>query len=154
MNIFATYQCPVKSARFLDTKRVNKMILESAQMLSTAINECGGQAPYKSTHRNHPSNIWARETVGNYLWLLDHMEALAQEYYRRRGKWHKSYREYFQDFLANAVLLPQGAMTDFANCARNKQQGVDYTDVKDVHKAYRLYLRERWSKDKLKPVWG
>lgn len=153
MNIFACYSCPVKSAKYLDTKRVNKMILESAQMLSTAISECGGDAPYKPTHKNHPSSVWARETVGNYLWLLDHMEALAQEYYRRRGKWHKSYAEHFNTFMANSVLLPQGQMTDFANCARNKSQGVDYTNIDDVHKAYRLYLRDRWSKDKLKPVW-
>ena len=37
MNIFALDQCPMQSALWLDDIRKNKMILESAQMLSTAV---------------------------------------------------------------------------------------------------------------------
>ena len=34
MNIFALDKCPMQSAQWLDDIRKNKMILESAQMLS------------------------------------------------------------------------------------------------------------------------
>ena len=37
MNIFATSSCPRESARAIDKMRVNKMHLESCQMLSTAV---------------------------------------------------------------------------------------------------------------------
>lgn len=51
MNIFATDPCPIKSAQFLDDKRVIKMILESAQMLCTALHQLGydKEIPYKQT---------------------------------------------------------------------------------------------------------
>lgn len=37
MNIFVTSPCPIESAQYLDNSRVNKMILESCQMLFTAL---------------------------------------------------------------------------------------------------------------------
>jgi hypothetical protein len=37
MNIFVTSDCPKLSAQALDNKRVVKMVLETAQLLSTAI---------------------------------------------------------------------------------------------------------------------
>jgi hypothetical protein len=67
------------------------MILESAQLLCTAhVVSDGDKAdvPYKVTHKNHPSAIWARESVSNYVWLYDHMIALGEEYTRRYGKKH------------------------------------------------------------------
>jgi regulator of replication initiation timing len=89
MNIFVVHNHPRKAARMLCDKHVVKMALESAQMLCTAINESGGQAPYKSTHKNHPCNVWARETLGNFLWLYDHGLMLCDEYYSRFKKKHK-----------------------------------------------------------------
>lgn len=59
-------------------------------MLSTVINELGGQGPYKPTHVNHPCSVWARESLGNFLWLYDHGLSLAREYTRRYKKVHKS----------------------------------------------------------------
>jgi hypothetical protein len=86
MNIFVVDKHPQTAARMLCDEHVVKMALESAQMLCTAINESGGQAPYKSTHKNHPCNIWARETLGNWLWLYDHGMALCDEYLLRFQK--------------------------------------------------------------------
>jgi hypothetical protein len=77
MNIFATYSNAHDSAFALDDKRAIKMILESAQLMSTAIHLCGGKAPYKATHPNHPVSIWARQTNTNYWWLLEHYQALC-----------------------------------------------------------------------------
>jgi hypothetical protein len=72
-------------------KHVVKMILESAQLLCTAHIISDGEnanVPYKATHKNHPSAIWARESISNYVWLYDHMMALGEEYTRRYGKKH------------------------------------------------------------------
>ena len=43
MNIFALSRCPMQSAWWLDDIRKNKMILESAQMLSTAVRLLSGK---------------------------------------------------------------------------------------------------------------
>jgi hypothetical protein len=90
MNIFVLDRSPGTAARMQCDRHVVKMTLESAQMLATAVNELGGQTPYKSAHLNHPCSVWARETLGNFIWLYDHGMALAKEYTRRYGKVHKS----------------------------------------------------------------
>jgi hypothetical protein len=91
MNIFYLSEDPVKAASFFYNRHVVKMILESAQLLCTAHLISDGpdaNVPYKATHKNHPSAIWARESVSNYIWLYDHMIALGNEYTRRYGKKH------------------------------------------------------------------
>jgi hypothetical protein len=152
MNIFVTSACPKKSAAALDDKRVVKMVLESAQMLSTAINEHGGVAPYKSTHKNHPANVWARTTRSNYMWLYAHFKALCEEYTNRYGKVHKC-ESYVMDFKRLAIHIPEGTITMFANCAANASIGISYKDDTDVFQAYRKYLSARWQTDKRKPTW-
>ena len=59
MNIFYLDKDPQQAAKYHCDKHVVKMILESAQMLCTVVNEIsGGQVtPYKSTHKNHPCKI-------------------------------------------------------------------------------------------------
>jgi hypothetical protein len=91
MNIFYLDQDPVKAATKLYNKHVVKMVLESAQLLCTAhllLDGDEANVPYKSTHKNHPSAIWARESASNYAWLYDHMMAIGKEYTRRYGKNH------------------------------------------------------------------
>ena len=155
MNIFVTSECPIQSAKYLDTKRVNKMILESAQMLSTAMREHGyeGNNVYKSTHKNHPSNIWTRTTRSNYMWLYEHYRALALEYYQRRGHWHKSWQVLNESLLEGAKLIPQGKLTPFANCAANKDKGVSYKHIENTVLAYQMYLGDRWDTDTREPTW-
>ena len=91
MNIFYLSTDPEKAAKYMYNKHVVKMILESAQLLCTAHVISDGEnadVPYKVTHKNHPSAIWARESTSNYKWLYDHMIALGEEYTRRYGKKH------------------------------------------------------------------
>ena len=91
MNIFYLSTDPEKAAQMMYNKHVVKMILESAQLLCTAHVISDGEntnVPYKVTHKNHPSAIWARESTSNYKWLYDHMIALGEEYTRRYGKKH------------------------------------------------------------------
>lgn len=66
MNIFFLYYNPVQAARAHCDVHCHKMILESAQMLSTATRELFGNHPklYKSTHINHPcTQLLARDDI-------------------------------------------------------------------------------------------
>jgi hypothetical protein len=155
LNIFVTNVCPKKCAEFLDSARLRKMCLESAQLLSTALRLCGytGSDVYKITHVNHPSNCWTRKTQGNYKWLLAHFKALCEEYTRRTGKVHAS-SKLLPIFESNVHLLPAGEQTPFSNNARNLTKGVDFTHEPNVHIAYQLYLGSRWETDKREPTWS
>ena len=91
MNIFYLHKDPAKAASFFYNRHVVKMILESAQLLCTAhvmLDGDDANVPYKVTHKNHPSAVWARESADNYSWLYFHMLALGEEYTRRYGKKH------------------------------------------------------------------
>jgi hypothetical protein len=114
MNIFYIHTDPVIAAQAMTDKHVVKMILESAQLLSTAHRALDGQefiqlsksgarlrkwnhpdahmdaTLYKSTHLNHPSGIWVRQSADNYMWLYNHFIALSEEYYQRYNKRHAS----------------------------------------------------------------
>ena len=71
-------------------RHVVKMILETAQILCTVLNELGYSTPYKSTHKNHPSVMWAKKSKNNFLWLKELGLELGKEYTYRYGKIHKS----------------------------------------------------------------
>lgn len=113
INIFYLSEDPRQAAKWMVDKHVIKMILETAQILSTAHrvldgkevvgkNEKGRKTThwvledsredilYKCTHKNHPSSVWARQSVENYNWLVDHLFSLGDEYYHRYGKRHAS----------------------------------------------------------------
>jgi hypothetical protein len=61
MNIFVTSTCPKISAQALDNKRVVKMVLETAQLLSTPIfinnSDIKYDNIYKPTHVKHLCTI-------------------------------------------------------------------------------------------------
>lgn len=100
MNIFILDENPYLAAQWQHDRHVVKMILESAQMLSTAVRL--GRAPinvaqdvvdscYKVTHQNHPCNLWLRSNAANFAWLTCHLDGLMSEYHRRFGKIHATY---------------------------------------------------------------
>ena len=96
MNIFFLDESPRLAARMQVDKHVVKMILESAQLLSTNIRIVHGDeigdllGLYKKTHVNHPCTIWVRCDQANYNWLFEHFESLCDEYTYRFEKIHKS----------------------------------------------------------------
>lgn len=145
MNIFVTDPDPINSAFVLDDKRVIKMALESAQLMSTAINLCGGNSPYKTTHQNHPCAIWTRQTSSNYWWLFEHYKALCQAYYDRFGKRHKTL-DYICEWENGVYLIPKNELTPFQNCT-------EFKDISNVHEAYRVQMCKKWKTDKRIPKW-
>lgn len=93
MNIFYLDHDPCAIPPMMVDRHITKMILESAQMLSTShrvIDNVDNDVLYKATHVNHPSNKWIRESKSNYNWLYNHFCYLGMEYKFRYGKVHKS----------------------------------------------------------------
>ena len=82
MNIFFLDTDPVLAAQYHADKHVVKMILESAQLLCTAVNELAHKqvTPYKSTHINHPCSIWVRENYCNWSYVFELMLELEKEW--------------------------------------------------------------------------
>lgn len=132
MNIFALSKDPKKAAQYHCDKHVVKMILETAQLLCTVHWETGGEAPYRSTHRNHPCSKWARMSMGNYRWLCELGIELCYEYTHRYGKIHKS-QEIIEWCFSHRPNVPNGEMTDFV------QTMPDYCKHEDSVQAYRTY---------------
>ena len=109
MNIFYVHKDPVIAATMLIDKHVVKMIVESAQMLSTAHRMIDGtqyngktktgrnikrwrhpnsnmdNVLYKACHTGHPSTLWVMENAYNYQWLYKHMIALNDQFKLRYG---------------------------------------------------------------------
>ena len=108
MNIFYLDKCPKKAARLQYNKHVVKMILESAQMLSTAHHVYGNpnDVPYKPAHLNHPSTIWVRENSLHYDWLYEHFVALQGEYYKRYKKTHLSFTKCYEPLMNHPENIP------------------------------------------------
>lgn len=119
MNIFVLDSDPVLAAQQQCDKHVIKMIVESAQMLSTAhrlldgkvsivqrLNGTTGKSRkaklwhlsdasldselYAAVHTGHPCTVWTMESLANYLWHYQHFCALCDEYTLRYGKKHST----------------------------------------------------------------
>lgn len=69
MNIFYLSSDPELAAQYHCDKHIVSQIKETAQMLSTCHRFMGYNEGYKSTHVNHPCNLWLRESYANYRWL-------------------------------------------------------------------------------------
>jgi hypothetical protein len=158
MNIFVLDRDPRLAARAHCDTHVVKMVLETAQLLSTAhahFGEAaydkasgewrvGGRRVYCPTHMGHPCAVWVRETPGNYRWAYKLLEHLLNEYQRRYGdaakKRHKTWevfpalREPPRRLSASFADRPD-AMTPFALAMPEQHRGDDPVA------SYRAYYR-------------
>ena len=171
MNIFILDNDPIQAAQLQCDKHVVKMIVESAQTLSTVHRMVDGimeRRPsksgsmlqyfkldddredilYKACHYNHPSTVWTRECCKNYDWHYRHFVALCEEYTYRYGKTHAT------DLKLRSIL-------------RNPPHGITRTDNKtpfklamssnpecifeDAVKSYRAFYRTK--QERFKMVW-
>lgn len=97
MNIFVLDTDPKAAALAHCDKHVVKMILETAQILSTVWHSLPTGAhyaipaeAYRPTHRHHPCVLWAARSSENYEWLCQLGEALVEEFEHRYGHTHKT----------------------------------------------------------------
>jgi hypothetical protein len=124
VNIFYIHEEPKICAEMHVDKHCTKIVIEYAQLMSTAHRLLDG-TPYldktangrsikrwrlegenetimmKASHINHPSAIWARATRENYIWLHQLWHYLCKEYTYRYGKVHAVEKR-----MSNALYLP------------------------------------------------
>jgi hypothetical protein len=79
MNIFVLDSNFKKCDQFHCDKKVVKMILEYAQILSTVLRLNGIDYGYKKTHANHPCTLWIGKSLCNWKWLRELAKALNTE---------------------------------------------------------------------------
>ena len=157
MNIFVLHRDPVVAAQMQCDRHVVKMVMESAQMLCTAVNVLGGETPYKTAHVNHPCSVWARQSLGNFIWLYDHGMALAKEYTHRYGKVHKS-QDVIQHCLKqwaqnDTVQLNDPRTTPHPLCMPDEYKT---TDVVESYRSFYIGDKSRfaqWNKTRPAPQW-
>lgn len=146
MNIFYLHDDARTSAKAMTNKHVVKMILESAQLLSTAHHVLDKDNMivkkdfiYKPTHINHPSAIWVRESIANYLWLRNHLLALLDEYALRFNKQRHDHKTYnvFMNLFYPPLNIPHNNFkkTPMRIAITNKAHVVD----NDAIASYRNY---------------
>ncbi len=132
MNIFILSWIIENCVKYHCDKHVVKMILETAQLLSTChhvVNSVQAQVwthdnlIYRKTHQNHPCSIWLRECRENYIWLCHLGIALCNEYayrYDKKSEDHKCYSKlmflitHVPDLPSNngSITVPKMAMPD------------------------------------------
>lgn len=156
MNVFAVSKHPRKCARALDDLRLNKMMLETAQILCTVINiqERAGVTPYRSSHVGNAIIKWAQSDPQNWSWLWNLGDQYGEEITHRTGKSHASHRVIRGLVRRWPWLKPMpDKPIEFINRARHQGLDLDFTDMDNVHKAYRAYLNARWDLAERKPKW-
>jgi hypothetical protein len=144
MNIFYLDESPVRAAKLQCDQHVVKMILESAQLLSTAHHELDGTSPaYKPTHKNHPSAIWARSGRRQYRWLYDHMMALGDEYTRRYGKVHLTIQKHSETLREPPKAMP--LLTDWSEPPQCMPDECKRDSAVEGYFTYYKYKANQWS---------
>jgi hypothetical protein len=138
MNIFVLDECACEAARLQCDKHVPKMVVESAQMLSTVHRMLDGTETripsksgkrmvkawimddpdddallYKAVHMNHPCTVWSRVNRDNYQWHWLHFKALCDEFTYRYGKVHASETRLLNRLKKYPKNLPHGKRTSW-----------------------------------------
>tara|TARA_A100001391_G_scaffold203000_1_gene194149 strand:+ start:613 stop:1218 length:606 start_codon:yes stop_codon:yes gene_type:complete len=123
MNIFVLDLDPVKAAQAMDCVRVPKMVVESAQMMASALRRHGATdeqmpltksgRPYRGGYARHPCSIFVGDSRANFEWLSAHAIGLCFEYSFRFGKKHAC-EEPIKKMAFMANMIPEGELTPFA----------------------------------------
>lgn len=178
MNLFVLDKHPVVAAQLQCNRHIVKMVVESAQMLSTAHrmldgNETRGpsksgktnskkwihpdsnldQILYKAVHIHHPCTVWTMETNSNYNWHWVHFAALCDEFTYRYGKVHST------DALLREVLkspprnIPVGPLTSQPLAMKSNPECMNPNDVVGSYRAFYQTKQERFKMEwKHRPI--
>lgn len=154
MNIFATDEDPAEAASHLDDVRLRKMLIETCQMLATALRNkynIDAKGLYKAAYVNHPCTKWVMQSDANYCWLYEYMMGLAVEHRHRFGP-KKAHAALLQVKLiihytpVSVWMSNFTSHTPFVNCSG--------FDSGDVNQDYRECLNNKWHNDIRRPKWA
>lgn len=177
MNIFVLDNDAETAASYMCDKHVVKMIVETAQMLSTAHRYLDG-AEYidktttgrkikrylhpvpnmehslcKAVMINHPCTKWTMETDSNYYWLLRHGFELLRQYSLRYGNKEHSMDDLYFDFLISPPKnIRTGSRTAFAQAMPDQYKSADAVEA---YRNYYIGEKARFAqwKNKNIPAW-
>mgnify|MGYP003347642371 CR=1 FL=1 len=179
MNVFYLHSDPKVCAEWAVDSHCVKMILESAQLLSTAHRLLDGveytdktktgrnvkrwrlddwREPklYSATHINHPCAVWVRTNQNNYAWAWQYLKEHCDEYTHRYGKIHKVEYSGLLKLLDN---IPDNIpLTDFRSIPPSAMDA-KYIISGDARVNYRNYYKigkahlHKWKAPALPPAW-
>jgi len=165
MNLFILSLIQREIAQYMMDKHVSKILLEAVQMLCSAkrildpddeINE----RIYKLAHKNHPVTIWCRKSKANFLWTLELVEELHNEWRFRYGhpdtKFHKSYLMslILKENMPNDDKFEETGLTPFALA-----MPVEFKTEDPIESYRNYYMSEEkqkiasWKKNRSMPDW-
>ena len=154
MNIFVLDRDPFEAAKMHCDQHVTKMILETAQLLSTEARRLGitDDRLYKSTHVNHPCSVWLRDKPIHVDWLWRLTCSLGQQHEIRFGTVHKSCcvalvatSSIYKATGYRPVPLEQILELDHALAMPDEFKD---SDPVDAYRAYYRYKHQQWTIDK------
>lgn len=181
MNIFVLDKNPIRAAKYHCNSHVIKLIIEGAQMLSTAhwVTQLGlrgrqrsdfkrvrdmqewlfqnvprgDQPPYKMSHINHPCTLWTLKSTLNYQWLSDLSLALCSEYTERYGKVHKT-QEVLEWLDRRVPQIPDVGLTPHPQCVPDdcKVPGDPVAAYRDYYNRYKNHFA-KWEPRARRPQW-
>ena len=148
MNIFYLDPRPDTAAEMHCDKHCVKMILEYAQMLSTAHRVLDGDDVhpdlYKIAHKNHPSTIWTRYSSQHYDCLFRLFRMVSAEYTLRYSngefKVHKSWDKLGKILEVAPKNIEDNGWPDPPQCMPDPCK---HSDTVDAYRNY--YLVEKAS---------
>lgn len=175
MNIFYLDPNPKTCAEMHLDKHVVKMIIEYAQLMSTAHRVIDGEeyldktannrnikrwrlhdnrevTLMKASHINHPSGVWCRDNTENYMWLYAMWYYLLKEYTHRYGKIHACAR--LENFLAIAPFKMKNGKFFAPTPAMPDECKIPGDSLNSYHKYYveRKNHFAKWTKRQI-PNW-
>lgn len=163
MNIFILNNDARLAAKDVIDKHAIKMPLESLQMMSTIADFLGLNSPYNPVMLNHPCTIWGRKSKQNFAWLLNHANALCQEYsLRYNNRTHRCQTIINRNYeVWNKVmqLLPDIGLTPFAIAISQDSKCRQLENFEELHavdkyREYYMYDKSRIASWKTKqPLW-
>lgn len=156
MNVFYLNEDPKVCAEEHCDKHVVKMVIEYAQLLSTAHRVLDGtlysgktktgrrakrwsladgrdSRLYLASHVKHPDEIWVQQSCGNYNYLYNLFVNLCDEYTRRYGKVHETDRKLRNILALRPENIPCGEFTEPPQCMP------DHCKAEDPITAYKNY---------------
>lgn len=137
------YLMPGESHSWVFTKPDDEGIIRAKSSFSTSF--------YAATHVNHPSAVWIRDSIDNYIYAYCLLEELCKEYTYRYGKTHKT------EGLLDLFAEPPKNISD-KSFYQPPQCMPDYCKDKCSVQAYRNYYVQEKSdmleyKKREKPYW-
>lgn len=165
MNLFILSLSFKECAEYMFDKHISKIILEAVQMLCTTKRLLDPDHDdtifplYKIAHKNHPVTIWMRQSYENYMWTIQLVEAMHEEWKYRYNhpadKFHKSYivAMYLKKNPPSPNKFPTVGLTRFALAMPDEYK------CEDAVESYRRYYQSEekqklasWKKRE-KPEW-